>query len=365
MIRGERKRWCAAPVAAAAIVVFMSAGAARADVTVERTMKTAGFAGFGAGESTSVEKLSGLRKRDVSQMKMTGFLGKMAGDIGGDEITDIQKDAVWKLDHKKKTYTESRITPPPQSKEPGERQERRGKEEKPKVRVVRNEITVSEPGDHKTIGAYDCTHYVVTWVVETEDLETKARSESTMVSDLWTTPETSEIRALQKEETEFTKAWLKKIGWDMTDQEAQKMGLAMVGSMIGGDEESFRKGAKEVAEKMSKIKGYPIGTGVKWMLKSSGGEAAAKRGGGEGGGEAGGESGGMDLSKGLGGLMSAFGKKVAKGSGGSGGSSGGSSGGEQSGTKTVFDTYTEIRKISTGSLSDGEFAPPSGYKKVE
>ena len=177
--------------------------------------------------------------------------------------------------------------------------------------MVRNEITVKEAGDRRTIGAYDCAHYVVTWVVETEDLETKERSESTMVSDLWTTPETDEIRALQKEELEFTKAWLKKIGWDMSMQETQKMGLAMVGSMIGGDEESFKKGAKEVAEKMAKIKGYPIGTGVKWMIKSPGGAAAAKK-----GGDGGGSEGGMpDLSKGLGGLMSAFGKKPAKGGG--------------------------------------------------
>jgi hypothetical protein len=342
-------RWWKAPVLAAAVAVSLVPVAARADVTVERMMRTAGFSGIGAGESTSVEKLSGLRKRDVSTMKMSGFLGKMAGDLGGDEITDIAKDAVWRLDHKKKTYTESRITPPPQPKEEAAEQGRPEKEEKPRVRIVRNEVTVKETGDRKTIGAYDCTHYVITWLVETEDLETKERSESTMVSDLWTTEETAEIRALQKEEMEFTRAWLKKIGWDMTDQEAQKMGLAMVGALIGGDEESFRKGAKDVAEKMAKIKGYPIGTGVKWMVKSSGGAAAKKSGEGEGM---------PDISQGLGGLMSAFGKKVAKSAGESGGASAG-------GVKTVFDTYTEIRKISTASLSDGDFVPPAGYKKVE
>ena len=141
MARGEAMRWLAAPVAAAAVAVCLGAGSARADVTVERTMKSAGFAGIGAGESTTVEKLSGLRKRDVSTMKMTGFLGKVAGDLGSDEITDIAKDAVWKLDHKKKTYTESRITPPPQPKEEPA-QDRPEKPEKPKVRVVRNEITV-------------------------------------------------------------------------------------------------------------------------------------------------------------------------------------------------------------------------------
>ena len=348
MRRITARRWLGA--GAAAFAVCLGAGAARADVTVERTMRTAGFGGLGAGESTMVEKLSGLRKRDVTAMKMSGFLGKLAGDLGGDEITDIAKDAVWRLDHKKKTYTESRITPPPQPKEePG--QDRPEKQEKPKVRVVRNEVTVTGPDGKKTIAGFACEHYAVVWLLETEDLETKERSESTMTSDLWTTPETAEIRALQKEELEFTKAWLKKIGWDMTDQEARKMGLAMVGALIGGDEDSFRKGAKEVAEKLSRIKGYPIGTGVKWQLRSAA-TAAAKKGGGEG-------EGMPDLSKGLGGLMSAFGKKVAKGAGESAG------GADPAGAKTVFDTYTEIRSISTSSLPDGDFVPPSGYKKVE
>jgi hypothetical protein len=131
----------------------------------------------------------------------------------------------------------------------------------------------------------------------------------------------------------------------------------MVGAMIGGDQESFRKGAREVAEKMSKIKGYPIGTGVKWQLKSSGG--AAKQGGGEAAGASDSGGGTPDLSKGLGGLMSAFGKKVAKGTQSTASQS------EAGGARTVFDTYTEIRKISTAGLPGSDFEPPAGYKKVD
>jgi hypothetical protein len=217
---------------------------------------------------------------------------------------------------------------------------------------VRNEITVKETGEKKTIGEYACALYVITWIVETENLETKERSESTMTTDLWTTPETAEIRALTKEEREFTQAWLKKIGWDMSEQDARKMGMSMVGALLGGDEESFKKGAKEVAEKMAKIKGFPIGTGIKWQVKSSGG-AAGKKGAGEGT-----EAAVPDISKGLGGLMAAFGKKGGKtdGDAGSSGSGGGAS--------TVFDTYTEIRRISTAALPDADFAVPAGYQKA-
>ena len=353
MSRNEMKWRGATTFAAAAATVLLGAASAGADVTVERTMKSAGFGGFGASDSTMVEKTSGLRRRQVTAMKMTGFIGKMAGDLGSDEITDIQKDAVWKLDHKKKTYTESKITQPlPKGEqETGGKTERAEKQEKPTVRVVRNEITVKETGEKKTIGEYPCARYVITWVVETENIETGERGESTMTTDLWTTAETAEIKQLQKEEREYTQAWLKKIGWDLTDKETQQMGLSMVGALIGGDEASFKKGAKEVAEKMSKIQGYPIATGIKWQVKSSGG--AAKQGGGEG------AEGVPDISKGFGGLMSALGKKVAKG-GGESGASGGANG-----AKAVFDTYMEIRKISTASLPDSDFAPPAGYKKVE
>ncbi len=65
-----------------------------------------------------------------------------------------------------------------------------------------------------------------------------------------------------------------------------------------------------------------------------------------------------DIAKGLGGLMAPIGKKGGK----SGGDAGGS--GEGGGANTVFDTYMEIRKISTASLPDAEFVPPANYKKV-
>jgi hypothetical protein len=344
-----------ARIAFAALALALAVGpvAARADVTVERYMKSGGIAGIGAMEGTAVEKLSGLRKREVVNTKMTGFLGKMAGDMGGDTITDIAKDVVWKLDHKKKTYTEEKITPPPA---PEEKQGKREKEkaEKSPVRIVRNEITVKELGDTKTIGEFSCAHYVVTWLLETENVETKERSESTMTTDLWNTAETSEIKAFSKEEQEFMRAWLKKVGWEMSQQEMRQFGMTAVASLFGGDEAALKKGMEEVAEKMKKVKGYPVGVGVKWSLKGSGGAEGAKSGSGGGSPE------GMpDLAKGFGGLMAAFGKK---GKGGGAAESGGSG---ASGGSTLFDTYTEIRSLSTSGIPDNEFSVPAGYQKVD
>ena len=332
-----------AAVAALGTALLAGAGAARADVTVERYVKTGGFGGIGAAEGTQVEKLAGLRKRDAGTMKMTGFMGKMAGEMGSDTITDIAKDSVWVLDHKKKTYTESRIVVPLEREAPG-REER--KKEKPTVRVVRNEVTVKETGEKRTIAGFPCVRYLVTWVVETEDLETKERGENTMAMDLWNTPETGEIRDLQKEERAFTEAWLKKIGWDMSDAETRKLGLGALAGMLG-DEESLKKGAKEVAEKLAKVKGFPLATGVKWSVK---GGAGARKGGGDA------PEGMPDIARGFGALKAALAKKK-------GGEKAAAPSGDEGGG-ALFESYTEIRSISTKSLPDADFSVPAGYKKV-
>jgi len=341
-----RKAWKQATAVAAALAVGLCAGAARADVTVERYLKTGGFMGFGGGETTSVDKISGERRRDAGTMKMGGFLGKMTGEIRNDTITNVPADQLITIDHGNKTYTVAPITPPPMQEGPaGQPEAKAEREEPPKVRVVRNEVTVEETGESKQLAGHDAKRWVVTWIVETEDLETKKRSENTMTMDLWNAPEKGDVKALAEAERDFAKAYMKKIGWDMTDEQARRMGLGMVAMLLGGSE-SLQSGAKQVAEKLSKIKGYPLATAVKWNIKTTGGAAGA--GGGEGQ-----PQGIQDVVKGLGGLMSAFGKKVAK-----------KDEKKDEGGGAVFETYTEIRAIRVGSIPAADFKPPADYKQV-
>lgn len=343
---------------AALLAAAMLPAAAAADVTVERYTKGGGIAGVGAHEVTATEKISGQRKRELSQMKLAGglgsFINKVAGDMGGDTITDIGKDAVWTLNHKERTYTERRIVPPAMPGEeggpgggPGDAAYEESDEEgRPNVRVVRNEITVEETGEKKKIGKFDAQRAVVTWILETEDLETKERGESRMVMDLWNAPETKELKTLQKEEMEFAKAYFKKLGWDLTDQQTQKLGMAAVAGMLGGDQEGLEKGMKEVAKKLEKIKGFPVGTRVAWYVKQTGGAAARQR-------EEPTPS-MPEIAKELGGLFGKLGKKK----GGDGGAA------KPGGEPPVFESYTEIRSVSIDGIPDAEFQVPSGYRKV-
>ena len=68
MARCDARRWGAASLAITAAALVLGATTAVAEVTVERTAKSAGFAGFGAGETTVAERYSGLRRRTVSSM---------------------------------------------------------------------------------------------------------------------------------------------------------------------------------------------------------------------------------------------------------------------------------------------------------
>lgn len=328
---------------------------ARGDVLVERFNKSGGIGGIGANESAVVQKLSGQKKHETSDIKMTGavggFLSKMAGDMRSDVITDISKDVIWTLDHKKKSYTESRITLPKGKEEPAGRPEK-GEGEKPKVRVVRSEISVKETGEKKTINGFDCVHYIVTWLIETENIETKERSKTTMTNDLWNTPETKEIRALQKEELEFAKAYMKKLGITASPEDARKFGLAAVAGLMGEDEQGVQKKLKELQDKMSKIKGFPIVTALKWETETPGGSRQARS-------EKAEKEEEPDLSGGIGGLLGGLAKKTVKQKAAESAKKDAKAG------SVLFDFYSEIKKIDVSSIPSSAFEVPPGYKQVK
>lgn len=330
--------------------------AALGDVTVERFNKSGGIKGIGASESSVVEKLSGSKKHESSTMKMTGalggFFGRVAGDMGADVITNIEKDVVWTIDHKKKAYSESRITLPKEKEEPPKpaKRSQKDKEEKPKVRVIRSEISVKETGEKKTINGFACSRYVVTWLVETENIETKERSKTTMTNDLWNTPETKEIRALQKEEMEFSKAYMRKLGLDISPEDARKFGMAAVTSLFGEDEQAMRKRLKELQGKMSKIKGFPIMTSLEWEMETPGASRPASDE------RAGKESEDVDVSGGIGGLLGSLAKRSARKKSAENATE------SEKGGNVLFEFSSEIKRIDVSSIPSSDFEVPRGYK---
>ena len=328
------------------VMVLFGVGTAWADVAVERFIKSGGISGMGAFEGTTLERIQGLKKSEETATKFTGaIMSKLSSGAQQIIITRIDKGVVWSLDPKKQTYTESPIeTFKPAS--PAEK-EQGGTKEKPKVRVARSEFTVKKTGAKETINGFACEEYLMTWLIEMEDIETKARMKNTMLTNLWTTPETDAIKKLQAEEAAFAKAYLKKIGMTMTSSEMKQFGLEAFTAMRGVPAKDVEKEFGRFKTEMAKLKGYPIRTVINWEAQEQEGVAAAEAQ----------KSEPMEtpnLSGGVGGLIGGIMGSVAKKAIGEPKPVGGS---------PFFSSTTEIRSISTDPIAGAVFDIPAGYTK--
>ncbi|MFQ5441241.1 MAG: hypothetical protein ACE5EB_00780 [Thermodesulfobacteriota bacterium] len=318
------------------IVFFLSfSAAAYSDVTVKRFVKSGGVAGMGASEHYEKEQVKGLKKRVESTGKFTGgFLGKVTGTKKTTMIYDVKKDVVFTLYPSKKRYTERSITLPEEDSSGDKRgqgaaDDALDSDGGSEVRVVKNELKMKDTGRKKNMNGFPCRLYTLTWLMVTENIKTGERTKNLMTGDYWTTPETDDIKALMREAGRFNRAYLKKMGLDMSPEEFKSMGLSILGNLARG-------GAQELKKEMARMKGYPIVTSVKWESESSMKEAKKK-------------DDGIDIKNGVGGLLGSLSKKVVKKDRGK--------------KKPVFDSYVEIKSIDTAAVSADKFSVPGDYRK--
>jgi hypothetical protein len=320
-------------------------GAAWGDATIESTVKTGGIKGMGASEGTLIKRYQGDKMWESTSSKFTGaILSRIAGGSENISIIRVDKGVYWSLDPKNKTYMERAIEPfvRGESKEPAEK-------EKPNVRVTKSEFTVKKTGASETINGFPCEEYLITWLLEMEDLETKAETRSTMTTNLWTTPMTATIRKAQEEEQEFGKAYARKLGVGFSPEEAKQLGMEALSGVSGAPPEEIEKGFRRVKEEMSKIKGYPIRSVVGWTLE--GDKAAAGK---EEGASRGSTS---EAPKSIGGFLSGLTGKITEKMAGEKSSSTG----EKEGP--FFSSLTEVKAIHADSIPAKVFEVPEGYMK--
>jgi hypothetical protein len=321
-------------------------GTAWGDVAIESFYKTGGIKGMGEAEGTSIQRFQGEKKWESQATRFTGaILSRLVGESGTMTITRIDKGVAWTLDSKNRTYQENPLVPPKIKSEEGETKEKKP----PTARISKSEFSVKKTGSSETINGFPCEEYLITWLLEIEDLETKGKSRSTMVTDLWTTPETALIKKVREEEMVYNKALAKKMGMDLSPDEAKKMGLAAIGGLMKTSQEDMQKGLIRVKNEMSKIQGYPIRTTIHWSLE---GEKGAKSGQEERPPER-----SSDRSEGIGGLLSGLmGKMVQKKADDKGP-------GQDGKGAPFFSTTIEVKSLAVEPLSAEIFEIPSGYTK--
>jgi hypothetical protein len=308
------------------------------DVMVERTIKTGGAA---AAEIHEIDYIKGMTKRTDSKMKFTGkVVGMFTKPKDLSTIYRVDQDLIWEVNHTKKTYTERPMSLSEERKDrsgPGKEvsEEEKGEDEREmdEVRVVRNEFSIKETGEKKTINGFPCRQYLLTWLVETENRKTKERSKSIMTGDFWNAPEEKRIAQLMAEEGSFNRAYLKKLGLEMTPDDMKKFGLKIIGGMMGAMGDDLKK-------EMAKMKGFPIATSIKWETEEDRKVETAGE-----------EKESVDLSKGVKGVLGGLFKKKAK-----------ESMKEKEGDRRlIFESYTEIENIDTSPFPGSQFEVPKEY----
>ena len=249
------------------IAVLLMSLSASADVTVVSEAGSTGYHGMGASKSKSTRLVSGLKSREEGGMQFTGaILGRLAG--GGDHVSIVRVDLDkrWDLDAAKKTYRESPIVLPRGKDAPAENPKTapEGKEKKPTHRVKSAKVEVKKTGDKREINGFPSTRYQSTLTVEIEEIATKKTSEFRMLNDIWTTPWTKTMRQAIDEESSFQKAYLKKLGIDLTPHDRGRFGLESASMMMGASGPEVEEALGKMSRELSKIEGYTILTETSW-----------------------------------------------------------------------------------------------------
>lgn len=330
-----------------------------ADVKIQSLTHFGGIVGMGASNITDTSYLQGHKKRSESNTQFTGaILGTLQkwkhGDKGSYEVTIYQVDENRKfiLDTDSKTYREAPIyTPPqpPQQVEPSTSQNSSGAQKQNDERVVKNEFKVTDTGKHQTINGFQTHEYLVTWDLETENTKSHEHARSLMTTELWNS-EDARFATARKEQAAYNQAFAKLMHMPIPSDMAKQYGLLQLNVSTQGKGQLSDADMKAFADKLSKIKGFPVVTDVKWEAGCISNCAQDQQT----------TSQDQQSQDNSGALSSLLGSLMSKDSTQS------SQSGQQKSTDgltTIFQSHTEIQSIDTGSQPASLFDVPAGYTK--
>lgn len=331
-----------------------------ADVTVQYAASSGGYRGMGASESKGTRYVSGSKAREDANVRFTGaVLGRLGGKKGKDtaSILRVDLDKRWELDPKKKTYRESPITLPPP--EPGEDEEspkepKPAKEEKPTHRIKSARAEVKNTGEKKTINGFKTVKHAALLSVVIEEISTKKTAEYKMTSDIWAAPWTKKLRSAMDEEAKFQRAYLKKLGVELSPQDRSRYGLESARLLLAAAGPEIEKALAKLTRELASIDGYPIVTETAWRTPPPPAPAKGQKEADEdsalsdaaGAGSIGGAAMGL-----LGGIAKKAAKKKA------------AEAVAPKPGKPAFTVRTEIKKVETVSIPAERFELPKDYKK--
>jgi hypothetical protein len=329
----------------------MAPFAAQADAKIETLTHTNEVTGITNHDSDTTDYFQGDKKREENLRKFTGsvlgqwqkFRGEDKGSMDID-IYDVSTNKHWNVDPQKKVYNVDPIYDPNQpSKAPpegGTTQQQQQQDQD--VKVTKNEFTVKDTGQSKTVNGFDTHEYLVTWDVETLNTKTGEKGRDLMTTDTWTSAD-SKLAKAREAEMSYDKAYRQL----MHMPQPNSNDVYRVYGLDDGHVEVEGQDMKAAIEKLRTIKGLPVFTDVRW--EAGGSDKDGKQ---TNDSDAGKDS-GKSLDSALGSL---FGSKKSDDS---------SSQPQQAGTPgltTIFSAHYEVKAVDTSAVDASQFQVPADYK---
>jgi len=327
-----------------------------ATAVLETRVVNGGVMGMFPFEMTEKHYVRSNMRRDDHSLKGTGtFSGYLVTSMAGgadSNITRLDSNRLWALNHRKKEYMEcpAHGCPLPSGAEgkkpaPEEREPKQQAEEGCTARIAASHFDVKPTGEKRTINGFATSRYAAAWVLKLQDAQ-KRTTTSTLAFDVWTSPLTSPMRDAFGVEQAFSRAYLTGAPRVHTApsaaDRAQVMPPEVTRAMLGylaALSAADRAAITSAGKQLSKIQGHPILTQVEWRVEGNAcgakdSEAAAAP------------------QPGIGGMLSGLGGMLGKKE-------------EQSaGPKPILSFTVEVKAIGVEPVHDSLFAVPAGYKRV-
>jgi hypothetical protein len=343
----------------AVALVFLTFGAVRADVTVQRLVKSSGLGGFGGFETVEKLMISGDKECTKGITKYSGRFSSLMnkGAKEATSITRLDKELIWNVDQEKKTYTEltfeqmrkmmqstSALLNPMKADSLRKAMEKLG-----------STVDVHKTGEKQTIAGLECERVIVTLQGVNVDATGNATDTTWVKNDVWMVP--------------VNKVPAELYNFDM--KMAEKLGLAEGGPMAGLLNQ-YADAMKKLQEKLKELNGYPVASTLSVVTTTHAQEKARAEAKATAPTEEQAEvkeekpiTEERDVKSAMAGLFKKKAKEEVKKKQEEKEKQELGKAQAQVGPKTVLEVSTETQSIVTSSIAPSTFEIPAGYKKVE
>lgn len=305
--------------------------------------KTVTKAKYWGMEVTSVSvnaiKGAGQYTKSTAQVKMMGFV---ASKSTSNEITRLDKELFWSLQPEEKTYSEMTFAQIREGFVDGmdesgddfaEPEMDEEEFDEADYRWDDPVVTVDKKETGKKVNGLKCDNYLVTLTMAGIHIETGIRDTVTVISDLWATPLTSQI----KEMLNFQEKLAQKLGFDFSGEQMMPLFAA------------YKSYFSDLGDEVSKIDGYTIKNKIAMKATNHLQTATSKS-------SDSNKSTDLNMSNPVGSMLGGFAKKMAKK---------GVAKKIKDSRRQVFTVNFEVKSIQSGSSNSGSFKVPADYQKIE